>query len=295
MSRMHAGVARRLCDACLVLALAGARFANAQDLALELRSAASQPGDAVVVTVTAPPDVESVSIDAFGTRWPTFQVDNTTWRALLGIDLARRTGRYTVTATAKTTRTLKVSAPLTVEPKQFRRRVLTVAPGFVNPPPDQLARIERDSAFMREVYTRTSDEPAWRLGMTRPVGEPANSSFGTRSVFNGQARSPHSGTDFLSPAGTPIHAPAGGRVVGARDLFFTGNTVVVDHGLGVFSLFAHLSRIDVKEGQSLNEGDVVGLVGATGRVTGPHLHWALRVGTARVDPLSAIAALAATN
>jgi murein DD-endopeptidase MepM/ murein hydrolase activator NlpD len=119
----------------------------------------------------------------------------------------------------------------------------------------------------------------------------ANSSFGTRSVFNGEARNPHTGTDFLSPAGTPVRAPASGRVVVARDLFFTGNTVVIDHGSGVFSTLAHLSRIDVREGAPIARGDGVGLVGATGRVTGPHLHWSLRVGAARVDPLSALALL----
>jgi len=80
-------------------------------------------------------------------------------------------------------------------------------------------------------------------------------------------------------------------VVAARELFFTGNTIVIDHGLGVFSMLAHLSRIDVREGDAVKAGDIVGLVGATGRVTGPHLHWAMRVGTARVDPLSALALL----
>jgi murein DD-endopeptidase MepM/ murein hydrolase activator NlpD len=114
-------------------------------------------------------------------------------------------------------------------------------------------------------------------------------------VFNGEPRSPHAGTDFLSPAGTPIHAPAGGRIAVARNLFFTGNTVIIDHGLGVFSMLAHLSRVDVHEGDTIARGQTVGLVGATGRVTGPHLHWALRVGPARVDALSALAVLGARS
>jgi murein DD-endopeptidase MepM/ murein hydrolase activator NlpD len=110
-------------------------------------------------------------------------------------------------------------------------------------------------------------------------------------VFNGEPRSPHAGTDFLSPAGTPVKAPNTGRVVVARDLFFSGNTVVIDHGAATFSMLAHLSRIDVAEGERITRGQRVGLVGATGRVTGPHLHWALRVAGARVDPLSALALL----
>jgi murein DD-endopeptidase MepM/ murein hydrolase activator NlpD len=123
------------------------------------------------------------------------------------------------------------------------------------------------------------------------VPQDANSRFGQRSRFNGELRSPHAGTDFMSPAGTPVEAPNAGRVAVARDLYFTGNTVIIDHGLGVFSTLAHLSRVDVQEGQHVNGGDVVGLVGATGRVTGPHLHWALRVGGARVDAMSILALL----
>jgi len=123
------------------------------------------------------------------------------------------------------------------------------------------------------------------------VAEPANSAFGTRSVFNGQPRSAHGGADFLSPAGTPIHAPNAGRIVLARDLYFSGNTVVIDHGLGLFSMLAHLSAIDVHEGDGVTADQRIGLVGATGRVTGPHLHWAVRAGGARVDPLSLLAVL----
>jgi murein DD-endopeptidase MepM/ murein hydrolase activator NlpD len=110
-------------------------------------------------------------------------------------------------------------------------------------------------------------------------------------VFNGQRRSPHNGADFPAGTGTPVKAPNAGRIVAARDLYFSGQTVIIDHGTGLFSTLAHLSRIDVREGDSVEPGDVVGLVGATGRVTGPHLHWALRVSGARVDPMSALAVL----
>jgi murein DD-endopeptidase MepM/ murein hydrolase activator NlpD len=125
----------------------------------------------------------------------------------------------------------------------------------------------------------------------RPVPQRANSAFGTRSVFNGEPRNAHSGADFLSPAGTPVKSAASGRVMLAKNLYYSGNTVIVDHGLGVFSMFAHLSRIDVKPGTDVTEGQVVGLVGATGRVTGPHLHWTARVSGARVDPLALLAVL----
>jgi murein DD-endopeptidase MepM/ murein hydrolase activator NlpD len=114
-------------------------------------------------------------------------------------------------------------------------------------------------------------------------------------VFNGQSRGSHSGADFLSPAGTPVKAPNAGRVVLARDLYYTGNTVIIDHGLGLFSLLAHLSQIDVKAGDTVAAGDVIGKVGATGRVTGPHLHWTVRDNNARVDPLSLLYVLGAIH
>lgn len=278
-------VARGLALVAGMLSLAPVAWS--QTLSVELRSRGTQPGDAVELTITAPSATRAINVTAFGASWPAFRVNDTTWRALLGIDLDRKPGAYEVAVTADGTGAA-THQPLTVAPKRFSRRVLKVSPDFVDPPPEQTARIARDTEFLRVVYTRSEPEPAWRTGMLRPVAEPANSSFGTRSVFNGQARSPHAGTDFLSPSGTPIHAPAGGRVLGARSLYFTGNTVIIDHGLGVFSMLAHLSRLDVQEGQMVSRGDVVGLVGATGRVTGPHLHWALRVGTARVDPLSAL-------
>jgi murein DD-endopeptidase MepM/ murein hydrolase activator NlpD len=125
-----------------------------------------------------------------------------------------------------------------------------------------------------------------------PLPGVQGNNFGSRSIFNGQPRAPHAGADFRGATGTPIPAPAAGQVVLAESLFFTGNTVVIDHGEGLYSLLAHLSRIDVAPGQTLVRGDVVGLLGATGRVTGPHLHWTIRLNGARVDPLRVVALLA---
>ena len=122
--------------------------------------------------------------------------------------------------------------------------------------------------------------------MTPIPGTTSGSNFGHRRVFNGQARDPHSGADLRASTGTPIHAANRGRVVLAKDLFFSGNAVFIDHGLGVYSVYLHLSEIRVVPGQMLEKGELLGLAGATGRVTGPHLHWGVRVQNARIDPFS---------
>lgn len=282
------GGAARLLLALVVSVLGGASAAAQDTLTVTLTPGTVQPGTVVVATIDAPAGTTAVSVTAVGGDWPAFRADNGQWRALVGVDMETTPGQYPVVARSAGTVTLEHRQSITVARRQYRRRVLKVAPEYVNPPAETLERIAREAEWTRQAYSRTATEPGWRDGFVRPVAEPANSSFGTRSVFNGESRSPHAGTDFLSPTGTPIHAPAAGRVVLARDLFFTGNTVIIDHGLGVFSMLAHLSRIDVEEAQDLDTGEVVGLVGATGRVTGPHLHWALRVGGARVDPLSAL-------
>jgi murein DD-endopeptidase MepM/ murein hydrolase activator NlpD len=172
--------------------------------------------------------------------------------------------------------------------------MLTVDEAFVNPPATETKRIADEAARLSALWSVTTPKALWEGPWVRPVSEPANSAFGSRSVFNGQARAPHGGADFLSPAGTPVKAPAGGTVVVAAPLYYTGNTVVIDHGLGVYSMFAHFATIAVHEGDVVTAGALVGHVGATGRVTGPHLHWAVRVAGARVDPLSLLDVLKGT-
>jgi murein DD-endopeptidase MepM/ murein hydrolase activator NlpD len=121
-----------------------------------------------------------------------------------------------------------------------------------------------------------------------PIPGGTGTNFGHRRIFNGQARAPHAGADLKARTGAPVHSTNRGRVVLAKDLFFTGNTVVVDHGLGIYSIYAHLSKVHVQTGAMVENGDLLGLAGATGRVTGPHLHWSARVQNARVDPFSLV-------
>ncbi len=248
---------------------------------------ALQPGEVVVLTVTSKHQISDVRVHAFDRNLAGFRVDEQTWRVLVGIDLETKPQTYWAEVTAVDhSQPSRISVPLRVLPRQFRTRTLTVDEAFVNPPPDALERIARETAELNELWAHPAATKLWTGPFVRPVPDPANSAFGTRSILNGQPRSPHSGADFNSPAGRPIEAPAGGRVVVAGDKYFTGNTVMIDHGLSLFSLFAHLSEMQVKVGDTVAAGDVIGKVGATGRVTGPHLHWSVRLNGARVDPLS---------
>ena len=249
---------------------------------------AVQPGECVLLTITTTTAVPAVRARAFDHDLKAFPESPTVWRVLVGIDLDVAPGQHEVTVTAGADR---ATHTLAVESKSFPTRKLTVDEAFVNPPAEAMARIEADTKRLAAVWAASATTRLWSGAFVRPVAEAANSAFGSRSVFNGEARSPHSGADFSSPAGTPVRAPNAGRVVLTGDLYFSGNTVILDHGLGLFSLFAHLRAIGVREGAMVTTGDVLGEVGATGRVTGPHLHWAVRANDARVDPLSLLALL----
>jgi murein DD-endopeptidase MepM/ murein hydrolase activator NlpD len=264
---------------------------SAQDaIQLATDARAMRQGEVVVFTATTSQPVDAIRARAFDRDLPTYQLDATRWRALLGIDIDTKPGSYTVSFEATSAgRTITATTDVNITAGEFGRRVLKVDDAFVNPPPPVVARIRREAAEVEQLWTQSEPRRLWDTGFVRPVPDRANGAFGSRSVFNGQPRQPHGGADFLSPAGTPIQAPNNGRIVLARDLYFTGNTVVIDHGLGVFSLLAHLSVMDVHQGELVTQGQVIGRVGATGRVTGPQLHWAVRMNGARVDPLALLA------
>ena len=155
-----------------------------------------------------------------------------------------------------------------------------------------LARINRELAEQTRAYQTFSPAQPSNLLFDKPVQGPLSSPFGLRRFFNGEERNPHSGLDFAVGAGTPIKAPAAGKVILIGNYFFNGNTVFVDHGQGLISMFCHMSKVDVKLGQSLPRGGIVGRVGATGRATGPHLHYEVLVAGRQIDPLAVAAQVA---
>ncbi len=208
--------------------------------------------------------------------------------AFLGLDLELRPGVYPLTVTAQLEDgTLStITQDIEVIAKDFPVERLRVDPKYVTPPAEALERIRLEAELTRSIYSHFSPDWLGEGSFELPTDGRVNPNFGRRRVFNDQPRSPHSGVDISSPHGTPVRASNSGRVVLIRGLYYAGNTIIIDHGLGVFSVYLHLSRMSVEEGSLVHKGDLIGEVGATGRVTGPHLHWSVRILDSRVDPLS---------
>ena len=278
----------------LALSMGLAPLSQSGQLTLDYQARSLQPGEVVLLRVSAPASLSKISGEAFGKTLSFFEANPGEWLALAGIDLAAAPGKHSVNIEAdfpSGSKPLQTAIDLDVQPKKFPTRRLTVDSKYVDPPVETQQRIQRESRILGRIFRTVSAERLWEGAFRRPVPGRANSSFGKRSILNGKARSPHSGTDFQAGQGTPIQSPNRAKVVLAQDLYFSGQTVILDHGQGLYSYFAHLSEFKVEKGQHVSSGDVLGLVGATGRVTGPHLHWAVRLNGALVDPLSLMAVL----
>jgi murein DD-endopeptidase MepM/ murein hydrolase activator NlpD len=217
--------------------------------------------------------------------------------AILGVDLEKAPGTYPllvhVQAAGGKPEACTLHIPVRVG--KFATEKLQVGKEFVEPSPEQIQRANEERDKLRAIFDQVTPEKLWDGDFRVPLdGVNTGGNFGKRRVLNGQPGSPHSGVDFPALTGTPVHAAQSGRVALAQELFFSGNTVVVDHGLGIYTFYGHLSEIDVKPGDELQSGQVLGKVGATGRVTGPHLHWGLTVERARVNALQLVKLLSTT-
>jgi murein DD-endopeptidase MepM/ murein hydrolase activator NlpD len=275
----------------LVVCALSDRLAGQDRSALTIVSSSKtlQPGGVVLLAVRTEAPLTNLTGQAFG-RPVRFWMEGHEWRGLLAADLEAKPGAYEVglKGTDASGETVSGRTALTIVRKQFETRRLRVSGEFVNPPQAQAERISSEALRLASLFSQSTPR-AWRGPFQLPVPGTATSSFGRLTVLNGEPRGRHQGADFRAVSGTPVLAPNAGHVVLAEDLYFSGNTVVIDHGLGMFSLLAHLSRIDVVAGHEVARGELVGLSGATGRVTGPHLHWALRLSEFSVDPLAVVA------
>jgi murein DD-endopeptidase MepM/ murein hydrolase activator NlpD len=248
-------------------------------MSMDLPREARVPGGIAYVKV---PGGEQAPRVLFGDYQTAVIRKNNDWIAVVGIPLATKPGPHSVQVFDGKT---KQDVAFEVIDKRYRTQNLTIKnKRQVNPNPEDLKRMaqeqERSSAALSK-FTRAG-VPA--LTLLSPVEGVRSDSYGSRRVFNGQPRNPHSGMDIAAATGTPIRAPAAGKVVEAGEFFFNGNTLYIDHGFGLVTMYCHLSSIAVKLGDEVAAGQLIGKVGATGRVTGPHLHWGVALNRAMVDP-----------
>jgi murein DD-endopeptidase MepM/ murein hydrolase activator NlpD len=276
----------------LILASASVPAAASLEVSHQARSVAQ--GEAVLLSVTSNTQLERVSAEVFKKEFLLFpDGSQNLWKGIVAIDLACKPGSYKVKVKGWTGNgnspageeiyTLKVAG------KEFAERRLKVAKKYVSPPQAEMERINREAATTKKLFTLNTQEKFWDGDFLKPVTGGITSPFGRKNFVNDQPRSPHSGVDLRGAVGTPVKAPAAGKVILSDDLYFAGNTVMVDHGFGLISYFCHLSKINVKNGDMVARGDLIGLVGSTGRVTGPHLHWTIKLLGLRVDPMSVLA------
>jgi murein DD-endopeptidase MepM/ murein hydrolase activator NlpD len=237
-----------------------------------------------------PGGVKIIRLDAAGAAIPYVDADGNrvlvvqegpTWVAVIGIPLSAPLGAHPVVVRQNESRQ---EIDFTVADKRYASQSLKVAPRHVDLSPADLARFTREKVQIDHALSHWTEPPPESLIMPPPVPGVRSSSFGLRRIFNGESRSPHSGMDIAAASGTPVLLPIAGTVVDTGEYFFTGNTIFVDHGRGLISMYCHLSAIDVKTGQRLAAGTRLGAVGMTGRATGPHLHWALSLNRTWVDP-----------
>jgi murein DD-endopeptidase MepM/ murein hydrolase activator NlpD len=287
--RIPANRPPRLFNAIFLCACAAGSMqsvARAQPGAITLTPALVEAGSPELIRVDAPA-TSAMDGEWMGRKLEFFRGrSNRAWFALAGVDVEAPVGPSNLRINVRLangevrdlSRTVEIHAP------HYLTGKLSVPPKFVSPGPDALKQIEEESKVKAKVFAVSAPEPLWTSSFRAPVTAPATDSFGTRRTFNGKLASVHKGMDFRAAMGTPVRAGNSGVVVLARPLYFEGNCVIIDHGLGLFTLSMHFSRIDVKEGQRVAAGDQLGLSGATGRVTGPHLHWAVRWQGAYLDP-----------
>ncbi|HAJ93205.1 MAG TPA: peptidase M23 [Gammaproteobacteria bacterium] len=239
------------------------------------------PGGIAVITLPADADPASAR---YGDKRVLVTKNNDRYLAIVGLPLTTIPGRHFLKLTDRQGKHLNLG--FQVEDKSYEEQHITIKDKRkVNPEERDMERITRESKQIKKALRHWSSRENVVTDFRQPVAGPTSSPFGLRRFFNEQARNPHSGLDIAAPEGAPIQAPAPGTVLDTGDFFFNGNTVLLDHGQGLVTMYCHMSKIDVTPGQTVNTGDKLGEIGMTGRVTGPHLHWGVSLNDARIDPL----------
>jgi murein DD-endopeptidase MepM/ murein hydrolase activator NlpD len=268
----------------LLLAVAPAEARDA--LAVRWEPKVVRQGDVAMVFLTGLPDAKTVEGSLAGLSLTFFPYGDG-YAALAGLDLEARPGMaaWRVGVVDARGQPLKASGRLQIRARKFPVQRLTLPREMVELDAPTLNRVEEESKRLRTLYATITPERLWRGRFTKPVGVPdAGEGFGARRIINGQARAPHAGLDYSADPGTPVVAANTGRVALVAEYFFPGRLVVLDHGLGLYTLYFHLERADIADGDRVERGQIIGRVGASGRATGPHLHFAAHLRQARIDP-----------
>jgi murein DD-endopeptidase MepM/ murein hydrolase activator NlpD len=258
----------------------------APQISVRLVPATVRQGDTVLVLVAGTRGARDVE-GSLGAQHLAFFPYGEEWAALSGVDLETKPGKvpWRVGLVDGSGTPRKAVGSLTVKAGAFSVERLTVAPGMANLDPEAERRASNEGARLRALYDTVTPERLWRGPFTRPVvPRKPPGGFGARRIINGQPRMPHAGYDFSADLGTPVVASNRGRVALLGEFFFAGRLVVLDHGLGLYTLYFHLDGVSVTEGQIVERGQTLGTVGMTGRTTGPHLHFAAQLGRARINP-----------
>jgi hypothetical protein len=259
---------------------------SAQSTAITLTPAVVLAGSPELIRVSAP-GAASIDGEWLGRKLEFFRgLNRNGWFALAGVDVDAPVGPSAIKITVHDAKggARLLSRAVRVSSAHYHTSALTVAPEYVQPGPEALKQIAADQVLVNKAYALSAPTPLWKGNFRAPMDAPQSERFGTRRIFNGTLASNHKGLDFRAAPGTPVRASNGGVVVLAGPLYYAGNSVFVDHGMGLFTLYMHFSKITVREGQHVVRGQKLGLSGATGRVTGPHLHWAVRWQGAYLDP-----------
>ncbi len=268
----------------LAALLLGANNARAAGTALTLSAQELDQGQAGWASLCLGPQTAAPTLVFLEQEAPMLRGRDGCWLGLLGADLETKPGPHAVQVKAQGR--VLAQAQVRVRLRDYGTRSITVEEKYVEPSPEQLERNQREALAQRQVYASRLPQALWQGAWGTPLDSAVVGVFGRRSLVNGQPRSPHGGVDLRGAMGTPIQAPAAGRVALVMDTFFSGLVVLIDHGLGVVSGYRHLSQAKVSQGDMARPGQVIGLVGKSGRVTGPHLHFDVRVMGARVDPMA---------
>ncbi len=270
---------------------APARAAARPDPTLSVEARALKPGELLLVTVAGNDAKTPPEASLHGRALDFFPGASTgTWLAFFGLDLDFSTGPATLNAVMRAPggKAVRKAEILNVVDAGFPAVELKVEQKFVTPDKNDGERAEAESAKLHKLFAKTEEKRLFEGRFDSPIPGAATARFGERRVFNGQPRAPHSGMDLKAKMGRAVRAPAAGKVLLADPLFFAGKTIILDHGLGLTTQYAHLSKFLVKPGDLVKKGQIIGKVGATGRVTGPHLHWALKHKNSRIDPYSLV-------